>query len=60
MKTDTGQRASAEIEITPEMLEAGLAAMREWLDPNCWDHLALRDAFLAMNGRSRQSHSQKP
>ena len=50
-----GERDVAEVEITvtPEMEEAGVKALREWLDQEdrlcLWDHFAVRDAFLAMH-----------
>jgi hypothetical protein len=39
-----------EIELTPELIETGVNALREWLDTEdrfCgWDALAVRDVFL--------------
>lgn len=50
--TDSQRQAGAEIEITPEMISAGRDALCEWLGRDGrftgWDHLAVRQTFLAM------------
>jgi hypothetical protein len=46
--------ALSAVEITPEMIEAGLVALREWVPVDegrfsGWDRFAVRDVFLAMS-----------
>ena len=50
MRDSQGQ--GAEIQITPALIEAGVAALAEWLGRDerftGWDHLAVQQTFLAM------------
>lgn len=47
-----GHEATTEIEVTPAMIEAGLLALREWIDSEDrytgHDARGLTDAFLVM------------
>lgn len=38
----------AEVEVTPEMVEAGNAALAEYINPYVWDVRAERDAVRAI------------
>ena len=48
------------LEVTPEMIEVGLAALHEWIDTDDRNHMydafAIRDAFVAMYECAHRNH----
>lgn len=37
---DTPRQAGAEIQVTPEMVEAGVSVLKEWQESDDWDYRA--------------------
>lgn len=59
------EAALSAVGITPEMIEAGIVALREWAPVeegrfSGWDRFAVRDVFLAMNGLSKTDKGSIP
>lgn len=55
--------ATVTVEVTPQMVEVGIKALREWLGSDArllvWDHLAVHDVFVAMYESYRRSPSHR-